>query len=128
MKKRWLFAVLSLLGVLALLAGCTVPEAKEPVKLPTPTVTLEGDTVSWEPIEGADKLEISIDGELSYLENTVTSKKLSDGQSFKLRAVGDGTDYKTGEWSNVVTYVADSTGGGNDTPGGGNDNPNEGSE
>ena len=76
-----------------------------PQKLSTPVVTLEGNVASWDAFPLADKFEISLDGNLSYVENTVTSKTLSNGQTIKVRAVGDGTDYKTSDWSNAVTYT-----------------------
>lgn len=76
----------------------------EPIKLDTPVVTLNNDTATWEKIENVDKYEISINGNLSYVDNSITSKKLTSGDNFKVRAIGDGNNYLTSDWSNVVVY------------------------
>ncbi len=108
-----LLPVLTLLCSIFILASCgggggdnngddpTPP----PTKLTAPTVALTDDTATWDADPEADKFEISVDGNLSYIENSVTSKKLSDGQTFKIRAIGDGTNYTNSDWSNPVTYV-----------------------
>ena len=79
-------------------------ENAAPAKLTAPTVALIDDTATWSANASADKFEISVDGNLSYIENSVTSRKLVDGQTFKIRAVGDGTNYTNSDWSNSVTY------------------------
>ncbi len=76
------------------------------VELSAPQVVLDGDTATWSSNEQADKFEISIDGTLSFVENTVTSKKLENGQTFKIRAIGDRIKYSNSGWSNSVTYTA----------------------
>ncbi len=76
------------------------------VELSAPQVLLDGDTATWSANEQADKFEISIDGTLSFVENTVTSKKLENGQTFKIRAIGDTIKYSNSAWSNSVTYTA----------------------
>lgn len=78
-------------------------EPLPPEKLTAPVVVLNGDVVAWSSNPLADKFEISLDGNLSYIENSVTSKKLVGGQSFKIRAIGDGTNYANSDWSNSVT-------------------------
>ena len=115
MKKR-VFALLLVACALMLtfigLTSCTddgtVPTnstTAAPQKLEAPVVTLSGNVASWAANEQADKFEISLDGTLSYVENTLTSKILSNGQTIKVRAVGDGIDFKTSDWSNSVTYT-----------------------
>ncbi|MBQ2717223.1 MAG: hypothetical protein IJF75_01315 [Clostridia bacterium] len=84
----------------------SAPTSSVPQKLSAPTVTLSGSVASWQANVNADKFEISIDGNLSYVENTVTSKTLTNGQSFKIRAIGDGNSFTTSDWSNSVTYTA----------------------
>ena len=115
MKKR-VFALLLTACALMLtfigLTSCTddgtVPTnstAAAPQRLEAPVVTLSGNVASWASNDQADKFEISLDGILSYVENTLTSKTLSNGQTIKVRAVGDGVDFKTSDWSNSVTYT-----------------------
>ncbi|MBQ7906951.1 MAG: InlB B-repeat-containing protein [Clostridia bacterium] len=74
-------------------------------KLPTPTVTLDGDTARWKAEIYADRFEISLDGVLYYVENSLTSRKLEDGQTLKIRCIGDLIGYSNSDWSNAVTYV-----------------------
>lgn len=104
-----LLLVLTLLCSIFVLASCDGGSDKNngtptPTKLTAPTVVLTDDTATWSADTSADKFEISVDGNLSYIENSVTSKKLSDGQTFKIRAIGDGTNYTNSDWSNSVTY------------------------
>lgn len=103
-----LLLVLTLLCSIFILASCggggDNPTPSTPTKLTAPTVVLTDDTAIWSADTSADKFEISIDGNLSYIENSVTSRKLTDGQTFKIRAIGDGTNYTNSDWSNSVTY------------------------
>ena len=111
-----LLLVLTLLCSIFILASCggrggsnngddPTPIPPTPTKLTAPTVVLTDDTATWSADTSADKFEISMDGNLSYIENSVTSRKLTDGQTFKIRAIGDGTNYTNSDWSNSVTYV-----------------------
>jgi len=113
-----LLLVLTLLCSIFILASCGIgggnnngddptptPTPPTPTKLTAPTVVLTDYTATWSADVSADKFEISIDGNLSYIENSVTSRKLTDGQTFKIRAIGDGTNYTNSDWSNSVTYV-----------------------
>ena len=95
-----------LVTVLLILTSCQNILTKKPQKLSAPTVTLNDDIAEWEANSKAERFEISINGELSYLENSVTSKTLLDGQTFKIRAIGDGGNYSNSGWSNAVTYTA----------------------
>ena len=81
-------------------------DAKTPVKLATPAVILDGNVARWGADPNAEKFEVSINGVLTYMENSATSVTLSDGQTVKVRAIGDGTQFLTGEWSNPISYVA----------------------
>ena len=106
MKK--LFSLLVMLFIIsALFASLTAcgGGTAGPQKLDAPVVTLTGNIATWQANPNADKFEISINGTISYLENSVTEKALSNGESFKVRAVGDGTSYATSDWSNIVTYT-----------------------
>ena len=77
----------------------------DPEKLPAIVVTLSGNTVSWTPVANAERQEISINGHLSYIEASISSYTLGNGETFRVRAIGDGTSYLTGDWSNSVTYT-----------------------
>ena len=114
MKKTRFFIIFLLAIVLlcsfAMITACGGGEnedkgGQEAIKLDTPIVDLTDDIATWDADDLADKFEISIDGNLSYIENSVTSRKLVDGQTFKIRAIGDGTNYTNSDWSNSVTYV-----------------------
>ena len=100
-----LLAVCMLVCFSSVFTAC-LEEPKVAEKLSAPVVTLDGNTASWEADPNADKFEISLDGVLSYVENTFASKDLTDGQTLKVRAVGDGVNYSTSDWSNLVTYTA----------------------
>ncbi len=122
MKKSVLALLLLLVCVLAFSAcdGDEPPANSEaPQKLTAPVVTLDGNLASWTADGNADKFEISLDGTLSYVENTVTSKALASGQTLKVRAVGDGASYSTSDWSNSVTYDPAPGGNGGGNAGGG---------
>ena len=110
MKSKILSILLVVCLALSALVGLTSCDDDSPTttpqKLSTPVVTLTDNVATWEADTNADKFEISLDGNLSYVENSVTSKTLTDGQTFKIRAVGDGSAYSTSDWSNSVTYTA----------------------
>lgn len=111
MRRRILSFVLLICMSLIAVFGLTScgDDSKEPEKLVAPIVALIEDVATWEANPNADRFEISLNGELSQVENSYTSKKITDGQSLKVRAIGDGTNYTTSDWSNVVTYTAPET-------------------
>ena len=110
MKSKILSILLVVCLALSALVGLTSCDDDSPTttpeKLSAPVVTLTDNVATWEADSNADKFEISLDGNLSYVENSVTSKTLTDGQTLKVRAVGDGSAYSTSDWSNSVTYTA----------------------
>lgn len=77
--KSTILIVLALVCTLCFIA-CQ-PSTAQPKKLDAPIVTLSGNVVSWEGDQNAERFEISIDGSLSFVENTVTSKTLINGQT-----------------------------------------------
>ncbi|MBQ8840796.1 MAG: hypothetical protein IJ004_05715 [Clostridia bacterium] len=82
--KRFLALLVVVMAVLLLgLCACGDTESTTPQKLSAPIVTLDGNVASWQSDANADRLEISLDGTLTYLENTVTQKTLTNGQSLK---------------------------------------------
>lgn len=108
MKKRIITLCAMLCTVLltfVCLTSCGGDSSGGPSKLNAPTVTLVGNVASWQTDSNADKFELSLNGNLSYVENSVTSKALSDGETLKVRAVGDGATFSTSDWSNSVTYT-----------------------
>lgn len=111
MSKKNLIIIISCVAGLLLIGGIILAiilsgaGSDSPTKLDTPVVTLQDDVASWSANPAADRFEISIDGYLSEVENILTSKKLTDGQTFKIRAIGDGVNYLDSDWSNSVTYV-----------------------
>ena len=105
MRKKLLTALLTMCIFALVISGFTSCDSTPATKLTTPVVTLSGNVASWEADANADKFEISLDGALSYVENSVTSKTLTNGQTLKIRAVGDGDNYSTSDWSNTVTFT-----------------------
>ena len=79
---------------------------EEPTVLSAPVVIVdENGLASWEAVENASGyIYVINDGE----EQTTTelSVQLEDGQSIKVKAVGDGTNYTDSDYSTVVTYTA----------------------
>ena len=98
--KKYIFLIFTLFLFLFSL-GCGKKQ------LDTPILTISEDTVTWAKIENAIKYEISLNGTLSYIEIDVTNKKLNDGDSIKIRSIGDGKKYTDSNWSNTVTYNID---------------------
>ena len=103
MKKRFL-SLLLLICITATavfgLAGCNKDgkdDPPSPEKLSAPVIVLTDDTATWDANPNADKFEISKNGKLSFVENTYVSEKLTDGDTLKVRAVGDGTKYETSD-------------------------------
>ena len=113
MKKRFVSFLLTvcvmILAMLGLTACDNTPAPNAPQKLTTPVVVLTDNVATWDADTNADKFELSLDGNLSYVENTITSKTLMDGETLKVRAVGNSSTYSTSDWSNTVTYVANGT-------------------
>ena len=90
MKKKILsilfmtcFVIFSFFGLTACDSGNKNNE-NSPKELSAPVVSLVGSTASWSADSNADKFEISLDGSLSYVENTITSKTLTSGQTLKV--------------------------------------------
>ena len=124
MKNRLLAVMLALLLVLGsafIITSCGEEGDNNgggaPEKLDAPVVTLNGDTAVWEANQKAERFEISLNGTVSFVENTQTSQKLTDGQAIKVRAIGDGVNTKNSDWSNTVLYTASGDGEGENPDG-----------
>lgn len=77
-----------------------------PEKLGTPTVTINDDGVaSWNTVPNAVKYACIVDGGAA-VETTELSRQLNDGQSIKVKAIGNGTQYSDSDYSAVKTYTA----------------------
>ena len=111
MKKNY-FKVILLVSVLiiAILGLVACGEKDEtptsPETLKTPVLFINENVVYWDADSDAEKFELSIDGVITQVKNTITSKELSDGQTLKVRAIGDGVSFTTSDWSKAVTYEA----------------------
>ncbi|MBQ7362858.1 MAG: bifunctional metallophosphatase/5'-nucleotidase [Clostridia bacterium] len=75
----------------------------ESTVLGTPTVRIEGSLALWDAVPGAVGYEIDTGADVVSVGHRVTSYELSAGMTVRVRATGDGTVYKTGEWSTPVT-------------------------
>lgn len=104
MKKRIVVSVLILVCLVSLSFVGLVACGDKTNKLTAPVVTLNGDVASWGEVPNAIGYEISLGGSLLKVEATVTSRKLVDGATIKVRAMGDGDSFENSDWSNVVTY------------------------
>ncbi len=109
-KRSGILIILFLLiSILLIFSACGDDESSSqsstPTTLAAPTVVLLEDTATWNANDSADKFEISLNGTLSYIENSITSMKLEEQQTFKIRAIGDGVNYSNSDWSNSVTYT-----------------------
>ena len=94
----------------AVIVEASKPEITPKKELATPSINLEGEGVRWSAVEGAVGYEIYIGTSHFSFDTTISYVPLSDGDTFKVRALGDGVNYEAeGEWSEVITYVAPST-------------------
>ncbi len=101
-----LFLLLSLLlSLVACSSGGGSSELGELPKLSAPVVTLIENVASWAPNPNAAKFEIAVNGTVHDLPNTASSYTLADGESLRVRAVGDGVTSATGDWSPAVAYT-----------------------
>lgn len=96
MKKRLIFILLFLISIFYF-TSCNN-------KLDTPVVSLSNDIAKWDRIDNASYYEVDIDGVIIRLEKNNNNKKLEDGQSLKVRAIADDSNYRNSDWSNTVTY------------------------
>ena len=76
--------------------------SNSPERLTAPIVILDGSVALWQVDTNAIKYEVSINGSLEFTDKT--SVTLQDGDSLKVRSVGNEKSYLTSEWSNTVVY------------------------
>ncbi len=106
MNKRLLSALIIISILLLSLSSCVIPGAAK--KLDTPTIVLSegGGIASWEPDLRASKYEVILNEIQSFVTIATTEVQLEDGDTIKIRAIGDGKYYSDSDWSNSVTYSA----------------------
>lgn len=112
MKRRHLLLMaLSLILTICMcftLAACSScdDDDEAPAKLSTPVVTIDNTGVaSWLEVENASGYAYVI-GDGTEVATTKLSVTLTDGQSVKVKAKGDGTNYSDSDFSEVKTYTA----------------------
>lgn len=85
--------------------GATEPEISTLEQLKTPTLSIsENGLASWTAIENASAYGYSIDG-ANAVETTELNVQLTEGQSIKVKAIGDGTTYSDSDFSETKTYT-----------------------
>lgn len=95
-KTRFTSLFVALVIITTVLSGCALTAPK---RLDTPVLTLDGNVVCWESIEGAIGYELEIDGEVLSIYRLTTSYTVESGTSVRLRAIGDGANYTDSFWS-----------------------------
>ena len=107
--KQLFILVVALFSMILISCGEVTP------KLKAPTLTLEGEKLSWEAVENAISYAVFQDGEelakgLTELEYTLNVAELEPGTySYTVQAIADGTNYKNSVISNAVQYVVEET-------------------
>lgn len=85
--------------------GATEPEISTLEQLETPTLSIsENGLASWTLVENASAYGYSIDG-ANAVETTELNVQLTEGQSIKVKAIGDGTTYSDSDFSETKTYT-----------------------
>ncbi|MBO4534343.1 MAG: leucine-rich repeat domain-containing protein [Clostridia bacterium] len=83
-----------------------------PIALGTPTVTVsDTGSATWTAVDHASSYAVIIDNGSANTYVAPTYVQLADGQSIAVKAIGDGTNYSDGAWSNPVRYTAPGQGG-----------------
>ena len=77
----------------------------KPTQLNVPSVSFADDAFTWQSVANAIGYEVDVDGTATTLGKTELSVTLTDGQTAKVRALGDGTDYADSAWSESLTYT-----------------------
>lgn len=112
MKKRslWLTVLSLIISICACFcfAACgscsSCDDESAPAELAVPVVTIDYDGVaSWGSVENAVGYIYRIDGRDNSTDRNAV--QLSDGQSIRVKAVGDGERYSDSNWSKVETFI-----------------------
>ncbi len=109
MRKNLLVKLLSLIIGLILpfciMACDKAPAPINPTKLGGVTVTLNDNVASWEEVENAARYAYQINEE-EVVETTLREVALEDGDTIKVKAIGDGKNYTDGDYCEKITYTA----------------------
>lgn len=82
-------------------------EQTNPITLAAPALTLIDNVVSWKKIEGAGAYEYQInDGPLVRMGAEYNQLSIQNGESIRVRAIGDGVHYLDSAWSESVSISA----------------------
>lgn len=90
------------LGVVA----CTQKDDQGRIILDAPKITIEGNTVSWDPVDNAEKYGVLVDGKEEIVTKTgyiISTDK--DNVVVKVRALGDDIKTVSSAYSNEVTFT-----------------------
>lgn len=82
-----------------------VPEKPNPIKLGSITVVMNENKATWSVVTNAARYAYQIDNGV-IVETTLREVLLQNGESIKVKALGDGENYIDGDWSNTVSYTA----------------------
>ena len=101
-----------------------------PTKLGAVVLSVDDNGLAtWDAVENASKYEYTLDGGATYLETTECAVQLEEGQTIKVRAVGDGVNTRHGNWSEELSFGESSSGNeggsGNENEGGGTEDGGE---
>ncbi len=116
MKKKIVYLLIIML--LLLLSSCVLPTpGGNKVTLNTPVASINNDVVIWNNIDNAVRYEINLNDEQFYVDMAVTSYRLQENDTFKVKAIGDNINFLDSEWSNEVVYIKENNNPDiNDTP------------
>ena len=99
-RTKLLSFFIALILILISLAACEVQVSQ---RLERPTLTLLGDMVSWESVDGAIGYELDDGSSIIILTKSAKSYTIAEGESIRVRALGDGVNKLTSRWSDTVT-------------------------
>ena len=77
----------------------------QPKKLGNVTIELEDDVATWKAVKNASRYAYQIDND-EIVETTLRKVVLEDGESIRVKAVGDGINYTDGSYTKWITYTA----------------------
>ena len=110
MNKKLIGVVIVCLLATCLLVACansTDENTQTPVKLDVPTISLDGNVVTWDAVANAGKYSVSVDDETVEVTDTsyVIVMSAPGTKVVKVKAVAaDTSKYTDSDYSQTVTY------------------------